>query len=324
MKIQFQVLVLMLSFSLLGPVTSRAKTMDELVHSTERPSMTEVMDFMKPNPSLNPFPPPSSWWIESIQLKRKLFGTGIKMLVSLEYAFPKAIWVPVGRTSVNAGDFLDSFYLSEGIQDRVVRLDLSERESMNGLNILQIFIKLNLIDPEGLPLHKFVLLDRTQFFPWSRCQILLASIYYNLPLHLVQFYLPFVNAVDLSHSHLKISSSVDWDEFWKTLPSSDFGPKDILSVAGEKIFSGNWHQDFHDLVRTERGELKAFPGKLASTADRKKILWNMAEMAILVKTAEFRNEVEAFAKKEFGIDFFQRLKQIPSIPQGVERYPPGG
>lgn len=286
--------------------------------------MREVMNFMRLNPSVNPFPPPNSWMDPSQQLKKTLFGVGIKMLSSLEYAFPNAIWVPIGRKAVDVGDFLDAFYLSEGLSDRVIRLDFSDRMNPNQFNLLELFKNLNLVDPEGLPLHKFVLLDRTQFYPWSRSRVLLSYIYYQLPVHMVRPYLSFINTVDLSNNHRKISSLVDWEKWWKDVLIGPFGPREILSVTGKTIFSGNWHRDFQNLVRTTEGKLKSFPGKLSSIRERKRILWSMAEIAIVVKTPEFRSQLQEFASKAFGVDFFDGLNHSPILPEGVMQYPPGG
>lgn len=99
---------------LLSPITFA--DYQTLVHSLHRPTMADI-DREMPEKKLSNSP--------TFDTHTKLLNVTARLIAELEWAYPGAIYMPLGRDVVLTGDIIDAFYRSQGQPNRVIRLNAS-------------------------------------------------------------------------------------------------------------------------------------------------------------------------------------------------------
>ena len=147
-------------------LTSEEK-IEKLLEMKHRPSIPEILSYF-PNPEE---PIPTIEGKENKNSLEKFTYYGAEMITQLEYAYPNAIWGPLGRDAIPIGEALEAYYHAAGIKKRVYPLNLSTQSFENSsATVIYQFVKDNvpvfnqdgfmqkLVDPMH-PVRSFVVLD---------------------------------------------------------------------------------------------------------------------------------------------------------------------
>jgi hypothetical protein len=163
--------------ALISAIQAWAGPVDELLAMEHRPTIADLKDKLQPWPAQNPFHSAAEPARPAGDIVR---DSGPQIIAALEFAYPGAIWAPLGRDSAAAGDALDAFYQSIGQADRVSRLNASTNALKNADHATLIrFLEsagLNL-DPQAPNARPFIMLDTTSYKATSQSTRLLEAGY---------------------------------------------------------------------------------------------------------------------------------------------------
>lgn len=287
-----------------------------LIEQKLRPTMRELLQELDPIPSPNPFQP----LYRNDTMLKLIPILGPKMIVQLEFAYPGAVWAPLGRDAALVADILESYYLAIGQMNRVVRLNASRHSFRDRADFRKLLLSVGLIDTKRLPVKKFVVLDVTQWDLYSQSRQMVSAVYEAIDPCERSNYLPIVNAIALgylggeSHVSRKITPNLNKLGFFSQVEVSEFGPSQILETYQDFTYPQQyhskdlvWHQPFMQFTEDTNGNIISQPGRLSSLQFREHILWQMFEVYHLIQSKSFMDDVQEYAKNIYNFDLKHTL-----------------
>ncbi len=275
-----------------------AATLEDLVHSSERPTMSQVADAMNWDFSKNPFAATVN--STDSHLLRLIETSGPELIAQLEYSYPGAVWAPLGRDAVIAGDFLEAFYLVNQQMDRVIRINASTGSFRSNIPLIDLFKSLGLVGTEGkdeLPTKRFVILDRTSYGWDSQSTKLISTVFEKIPPSQRNHYLSEVGVIALgNNNHTSITPNLNLPEFRRSLGESG-PPSRILSTAIALSDSTAWHNTFGPFYKQSDGKVATTLGSISDEFTRRKILTTMVEIFRIVKADAFEKSLKTQLQK---------------------------
>lgn len=289
-----------------------------LLNLQHRPSIKEFREILKPLPARNPFKP----LISDDYYEKSLKEHAAEFIIEIEHAYPGATWALLGRDSSLAADILEAFYLKNGHEERVIRLNASGQSFRRESDYLALLQSAGLVE-NNLPIKKFVLLDATRWQPESQLRTLLESLYHLFPQPMRAAYQPFVNAInilpnnpsfhsnagtDFSHGP-QISPALNMVKFW----TSNLPLRTIVApiVRTERGFSYlpmvvkaeiAWHEKFNFFSFDTDGRITAMPGPLKSIQMREHILWWMYQVVKTIDGSKFQEKIKRLSEQVYHVD----------------------
>lgn len=215
----------------------------KLLEKPFRPTTKELIEELQPMPKTNPFRP----LYTNDRSLRLIPILAPKMIVQLEFVYPGAVWAPLGRDTALVADILESYYLAVGQKNRVVRLHASRNSFRDQSDFNKLLVTAGLINSNGLPLKKFIILDITQWNLYSQSRQLISAVYSALPTWERSKYLPIVNAVALGYlgGELEISRRITPNlnklDFFNQLFVGEYGPNQILETYQNFTYPEQYH-----------------------------------------------------------------------------------
>ena len=255
------------------------------------------------------------------KIKSKAAG----VIAALEYAYPGAVWAPLGRDSAFLGDILEAYYLSRGMKNRVVRLNASTPSFDGATSYLRFMENHGLKrDANGRPIRPFVALDATNWegtetTSHSQVRKLVASVYQAVPGPERPSLLGRIAAVgqgarsqQRTHNGKMINPKLDVEKFQNKLTVTETGPSQILYITQVFAYGDkDWHGKFGPFVEQSDGSMIATPGKPATMEQKRSILSGMLQTASYVGSPEFAASVrEEAARFGFSIDSIEKHPEI--------------
>ncbi len=283
----------------------------ELFNSKHRPTVAEFLEKVDLD-SKNPFKP----IVNNDDRVTNLLQDGAELICQLEFAYPNAVWAPLGRDSSLVADLLEAFYLKIGQPNRVVRLNASGTSFVTGTQemLLGFLRTAGLLDRNGIPIRNFVILDPTSWNTRSQSRRLISAVY-NTPHADPTDYKKRINVIALGqsggsyHSSNLISPTFNLDKFLQGVKIDPNGPSIIPSVTKAPAYlttdtSGNeivWHGKFgafknvNGLVVTEPGT--PFPNMIEH------VLWQMYMITKYAQSDAFIQSVKTLSLSRYKRNF---------------------
>lgn len=295
-------------------------SMQDLInqHAT-RPTMSQVAEELKNDKSISARP----------DLIFQSFDNVAKFIAEIEWAYPGAIYMPLGRDVAVLGDMLDAFYLSQGQKGRVMRLNASGPSLQVSDQFIVSFVKSSGVDIKNLLSGpSYVVFDVTGYnLPkGSQCTRILHAIYNeyvnqggNAKDILKKF--AFFNTYPNQDS-LKVNPGVDREAYFQeqsaylerhpmSIPQRPFSSSVyVKSTADFFNYVGEWHLSFGVLQGRPDGSVTALPKGFHSEEIRTQTLSAMIAMFDVVRSEAFLKKIQSRAK-ELGYEF--KFKNCDSV-----------
>jgi hypothetical protein len=264
------------------------------------------------------------------------------LIAQLEYAYPGAKFVFMGRDTQLLADVLDAFYLSIGQKDRVVKLGVS-KPTLANLDNSQVmkyleYYGLNLKTIEKNP--SFILVDTVSsgetidgiLISGRQGRSLLQTIYSEWikagndakkllsKVNMVGLLVSTFHSDDPSNKKRfkKINKLDEINRKNESIVSEDINKigrnfvigaipdtANLINEAGYDHHTGAWHNKFQNPV-LKNGNLLPNPGSLTDISERKSIVWMQHQLIDLIRNADFIQRTFKEAKR-LGIEFSTTL-----------------
>lgn len=100
------------------------------------------------------------------------------MIAELEWAYPGAVYMPLGRDIVLVGDAIDAFYRAHGQPGRIIRLNASGRSLDVGSVLIARWIESSGVDIKNLANSRgYIPFDGSNYGPSSQSTTILSAVY---------------------------------------------------------------------------------------------------------------------------------------------------
>lgn len=145
-----------------------ANALTALLNQPSKPTMKQIRDAMI---ETGQYQPTSG---------QQLIGAGVPQMIALmDFAYPGAIYMPLGRDGARWGDLLDAFFLSIGQEGRVRRIELSGNSfSGNDDQMVAEYITQLGFDAKNIENSRpMVLIDRTGYGEGSQSTRVVSGVY---------------------------------------------------------------------------------------------------------------------------------------------------
>ena len=241
-------------------------------------------------------------------------------IAELEWVFPDAIFMPLGRDVVAIGDVMDAFYHAHGQYGRVKRLDASGQSLRNSGHLIVRFIESSGVDLNNLRAGPtYVFFDASSYGFGSQSTTILRAVYdeyrarggdaTDLPSKFA-----FVNLVHGTKKGWVIGPYLDRNVHLRSQRADvsyrNFGiPKSSFGLSETPYGSSEWHSNFLPLKIMPDGSVEA-PAPIESSdgilVKRQGILSEMVNMMTAVREPFFLEAIQARAR---GLGY-----EFPIIP----------
>lgn len=291
-------------FALLIITAVSNASVEDLLNMPTRPLMADVeRELKKPN---------------SIQADRASLHyvkyAAAEIIAELEWAYPGAIYMPLGRDTVGLGDIIDAFYRSQGQPGRVIRLDASGPSLEVDQSLIVEFIQSSGVDIKNLAKGpSYVFFDASNYFLPDRSQStkILSAVYAEYVRQggkaediLEKF--AFFN-ISSSEPHIAVKPGLNrQDLLSKQYKYLQENPGRIPEVTfTSSIYScvqSEWHPSFGPLIRHSDGSVRAEVPSPHSLSVRWGVLRQMAGIIEAVREESFLHHLRNHAKS-LGYEF---------------------
>ena len=334
-----KLLFLLLSFN----AEAKFKSIEEILVSPQRPTMTEVLPFLDDIHQERGIPVTaqqvSTYFDKRIDIPawlRILLQTSPRMIATVEHLYPGAKWIFLGRDAMAISDVFEAYYHSIGEKDRVLRLGVS-KASFNHLDERGLrkqfgayFKQQGFTWEKADKLPPYIMIDAISGGYGRQGRSILAAMYMQglsegkNPLFMVDR----LNMIGLrvsTYNHPFIYDTTQSDYFakkekwlWVLGNAIDynhlFGFKGILTYqaesdhthneAGYTHFVGAWHDSYGAFSTTGVADVgDPYPLEM-----KKSILWTQKKIWEAVKTNTFANEV-----KKQKVTVAKYTKKMPTL-----------
>ena len=310
--------------TLISFITERSSAaLEDLVQQDMRPTIADVLRETPGVLSLKPISVPDA------DPRLKVIPTDApKMIAELEFAFPGAIWAPLGRDSAFLADVLEAYYISRGMPGRVVRLNASTPSFANGMTFEFLTTNGLKLDANGRPTRPFILIDATSWrgtvdSPVSQIRQLVASVYARVPRTEQVKLFSRINAIGQGpasggvYNGEIILRTTNIEKFKASLQFGQGGPSRILyTTSAFQYGSKDWHASFQAFRKLPDGSVVAPPGQQSDKNVKLSILNSMAETARLVFWPGFHKQV-LLAARAYNYDF-DVIQAHPELTDDLE------
>lgn len=263
---------------------------EDLLNRSLRPSIADVEQILKPENNILSN-------VHSIGYEASKIA---RMIAELEWAYPGAIYMPLGRDVVAIGDYIDAFYRSQGQPGRVIRLNASGPSLEVEPNLIARFIQSSGVDIKNLKNGpSFVFFDVSNYtLPRASQSTKILSAVYN------EYVLQGGKATDIfrkftffniyrgAEGATAVDPGLHLEEFffklYRYLEEHPTSIPDKHLVASEMDYNtSEWHRSFGRLQERPDGSVFADPGALSVLFRREEILSQMKVMIQEVRNPLF-------------------------------------
>ena len=238
------------------------------------------------------------------------------LIAELEWAYPGAIYMPLGRDVVLIGDFVDAFYRSQGQPGRVIRLNASGQSLRIDDSMIARFVQSSGVDIKNLANGpSYIVFDVSGYgLPRGSQSTKILHAVYNEYVRLGGKAKDLVRKfafVNLTASHgggLAINPGVDREAFFlEHVKHLEVNPMSIpqRSFTGSQHLRGQseWHTNFGLLTEMpDKSVIAPVPAEPNALEVRKKILQEQRLTLLTVRQPWFIEQVQKRAK-ELGYEF---------------------
>lgn len=235
------------------------------------------------------------------------------MIAELEWAYPGAIYMPLGRDTVFVGDYIDAFYRSQGQPGRVIRLNASTASLNVEESLIVRFIQSSGVDIKNLKTGpSFVFFDGSRLTPNSQSIKILRSVYSEYVRQggkaediLTKF--AFFNTYKHTMGSVVVAPKVSREMFFQEQitylqENPNAMPTKFFAASNGPGQTSLWHDSFGALLEHADGSVSAPAGGLESVPKRREALTAMQAMIHEVRSLRFLAAIRNRAK-ELGYEF---------------------
>ena len=250
------------------------------------------------------------------------------LIAELEWAYPGAIYMPLGRDVVVIGDVIDAFYRSQGQPGRVIRLNASGQSLHVSDELIARFVQSSGVDIKNLTKGPgYIFFDGSNYsLPRGSQSTKILNAVYNYYVNqgghakdiLTKF--AFFNLYSHGSGAVQVHPDLNREAFLKEqydhLERHPMGiPQKTFTASHQPYGSSEWHSNFNLLTEMPDGSVVAPPPAQPNhEATRREILLSMTKMMAMVQHPKFIEAIQKRAK-ELGYEF--KLKK-PSCDGALE------
>lgn len=250
-------------------------------------------------------------------------------IAELEWAYPGAIYMPLGRDIVILGDALDAFYHMHGYPGRVIRLNASGQSLRGQEHLIYRWVQSSGVDFEKIKDSPgYVITDYSNYYlPHGSQSTLILTEVYNGYERAGGKREDLLTKFVFYNSHFSVSGSSvaaggDREAFLEERRAElrqGLIPQKTFSATQQMRRDGEWHSNFLPLTEQEDGSVTAAPGALQSAVHRVKILCQMRQFIHMASRPRFLELVKKHARK-LGYEFsFEPNKDCGKELKGARR-----
>ncbi len=291
----------------------------KLLDSPTRPTIADVEREMSPKNF-----PQVLLSTPNLKVSYVRFNAIDKLIAELEWAYPGAIYMPLGRDVVILGDIIDAFYRSQGQPGRVIRLNASGPSLNVSEEMIARFVQSSGVDIKNLKKSPgYIIFDGSSYNLPNQSQStkILNAVYKEYVRQggkekdlLTKF--AFFNLFSQAFASVTVEPNLDRKKFLREqlnhLKNNSFVeiPNKTFAASESSYAASEWHLSFGLLQEMPDGTVAAalHPSDLMPLQWRQQILKEVLFIMTVVETPTFRKKVRQRAK-ELGYDFKIRRKK---------------